>query len=41
MRVGQPKLSERKIQRSGLFVPPTNFCSGLFEEMIITDAKQA
>jgi hypothetical protein len=24
MRVGQPKLSERKSQKSGLFVPPTN-----------------
>jgi hypothetical protein len=24
MKIGQPKLSEGKSQRSGLFVPPTN-----------------
>jgi len=29
MKIGQPKLSERKIQTSGIFVPPTAIHSKL------------
>ena len=26
MKIGQPKLSERKIQRNGMFIPSTSHC---------------
>jgi hypothetical protein len=40
MKIGQPKLSERKSQRSGLFVPP--ICNGemIWESMITEGNKQ-
>ena len=33
MKIGQPKLSERESQRSGLFVRPTNVCPSVILEI--------
>ena len=40
MKIGQPKLSERKGQRSGLFVPPTNLALERFWDSTITGGNQ-
>jgi hypothetical protein len=36
MKIGQPKLSERETQRSGLFVPPTTLALERFWDSTIT-----